>query len=100
NILQYNKELKQGEALRPNTILVIPIGTQGTVISQVDSSNTAGKEPDVVIAQEEPIGYTKHRVRKRETLYGIAQRYHITEADIKRYNKDLYSMQLKKGMEL
>ena len=99
-ILQYNKELEQGKALRPNTILVIPIGTQGTVDPRVDPSKTTEKESDVVVQDEEPIGYTSHRVRKKETLYSIARRYHITEADIKRYNKDLYSMQLKKGMEL
>ncbi len=100
NIRQYNKELKQGETLKPNTILVIPIGAQGTTGSQTIPSNTSKKEPDVTITHEEPIGYTKHRVRKKETLYGIAQRYHITEADIKRYNRDLYSTELKKGMEI
>lgn len=100
NILKYNKELKQGDALKPNTILVIPVAAPGTVTPPAAPTSVAEKEPDVIIPHEEPIGYTKHRVKKRETLYGIGQRYHITEGDIKRYNKDLYSTQLKKGMVL
>ncbi|MCG2459704.1 LysM peptidoglycan-binding domain-containing protein [Flavobacteriaceae bacterium F89] len=100
NIIKYNKELKQGEALQPNTILVIPVGAVNTVSPQPTSPDAANKQPDVVIVHEEPIGFTKHRVKKKETLYGIGQRYHITEGDIKRYNKELYSTQLKKGMVL
>lgn len=87
NILSYNKEIKQGKALVPNTILVIPINAKEVKSAVKDE-------------QQEPIGFLNHKVRKRETLYGIAQRYHITQEDIKRYNKDLYSVQLKKGMRL
>jgi len=100
NILSYNKEIKQGEPLTPNTILVIPLNANasGAVISTKIDSVTNKKVEE--IEQQEPIGFTKHKVRKKETLYGIAQRYHITQEDIKRYNKDLYSIQLKKGMRL
>jgi LysM repeat protein len=55
---------------------------------------------DSVIQSEEPIGFTSHRVRKRETLYGIAKRFRITEDEIKKYNPDLYSSQLRKNMTL
>lgn len=90
NILTYNKEIKSGQDLKPNTILVIPMdGAYET---------TNDEEPE--IEREEPIGFTSHKVRKKETLFGIAKRYHITEEDIKRYNRDLYSAQLKKKMVL
>ncbi|WP_394749764.1 LysM peptidoglycan-binding domain-containing protein [Spongiimicrobium salis] len=88
NILTYNKELKKGDSLRPNTILVIPSAT-----GAADSS--AEKED-----QEEPVGFGKHRVRKRETLYSITQRYKISEAELKRYNSKLYASRLKRGMVL
>lgn len=89
SILAYNKEIRSGQTLKPNTILVIP--------SDSGSSNS----PQAAESErEEPIGFTSHKVRKRETLYGIAKRYHITEEDIKRYNQDLYSTQLKKRMVL
>lgn len=101
NILTYNKEIRAGQDLRPNTILVIP--AEGTVGQTAPSTpynprTPAAKDPKA--DQEEPIGFTSHKVRKRETLYGIAQRYNITEEDIKRYNRDLYSSQLKKRMVL
>lgn len=90
NILTYNKELKEGQDLKPNTILVIPV-TAASAATTTDESKPA---------QEEPIGFTSHKVRKKETLYGIAKRYNITEDQIKKYNQDLYSAQLKKKMVL
>ena len=101
NILTYNKEIKQGDDVRPNTILVIPVGAK---VSEIKVETNEDKAVPVVTkekpVQEEPIGFTTHRVRKRETLYGISQRYHITENDIKKYNLELYSSLLKKGMKL
>jgi LysM repeat protein len=102
NILTYNKEIKPGEDIKPNTILVIPTGASVSEIvkdSKVEKTNQVSeidKDQDL----DEPIGFTSHRVRKKETLYGISQRYHINEDDIKKYNPDLYSMLLKKGMRL
>jgi len=119
NILSYNKEVKQGDSLSPNTILVIPMGARvsgiqeiakeadSVNVSKVGDSVNVNRIPDTgtiakikTVDQEEPIGFTSHRVRRKETLYGITQRYHITENDIKKYNPSLYSSQLKKGMRL
>ncbi len=50
--------------------------------------------------QETPIEFITHKVRKRETIFGISQRYNVSEEDIKRYNTELYASQLKKGMRL
>ena len=101
NILTYNKEIKQGDDVKPNTILVIPVGAK---VSEIKIDTNEVKAVPMVMEekpeQEEPIGYTTHRVRKRETLYGISHRYHITEDDIKKYNSELYSSPLKKGMKL
>ncbi|MBM1107925.1 LysM peptidoglycan-binding domain-containing protein [Aurantibacter crassamenti] len=100
NILIYNKEIKKGQALRTNTILVIPassasgVSTKPVVVSDENSSVKSKVEPP------KPIGFTSHKVRRKETLYGIAKRYNITEEDVKRYNRDLYSAPLKKNMEL
>lgn len=83
NILTYNKEIKQGQALPVNSILVVPINDR--VVAE---------------SQQEPVGFISHKVRKKETLYGIAKRYNITVENIKKYNKQLYSDQLKKKMVL
>ncbi|WP_339840713.1 LysM peptidoglycan-binding domain-containing protein [uncultured Maribacter sp.] len=99
NILQYNKEIKEGQKLRPNTILVVPgkkIAAESTT-----SVSSLGKKvlQDSVVARE-PIGYTSHRVRKRETIFGITQQYKITEEELKKYNTQLYASPLQKKMEL
>ena len=100
SILNYNKEIKSGQTLTPNTILVIP--DAGVQVNQVPpvSMKPAPKPMEIEVNQEEPIGFTSHRVRRKETLYNISQRYKITEEDIKKYNRDLYSAQLKKGTVL
>ncbi|WP_343065463.1 PBP1 and LysM peptidoglycan-binding domain-containing protein [Arenibacter arenosicollis] len=103
-ILNYNKEIKKGQPLRANTILVIPTAngtvvkkdsvTEVTALLQALKGNEAGPH------QRQPIGYISHRTKRKETLFGISKRYDISEDDIKRYNKELYSVQLKKGMIL
>ena len=94
-ILQLNKELKNSEDLKPNTVLVIQVGGEKTVPEEKKPA-----EEKKLIEQEEPIGYERHKVRKRETMFGLAQRYGVTEEQIKKYNRDLYSQPLKKGMVL
>ncbi len=101
NILTYNKEIKAGQSLKPNTILVVPLdaASKPNTTSTPNNPRTPdAKDPKA--DQEQPIGFTTHKVRRKETLYGIAKRYKITEEDIKRYNRDLYSAQLKKKMVL
>jgi len=95
DLLRYNKELKEGEPLRPNTILVVPT-SGGEVVSQP-------QQPRVSVdstGQVEPIGFQTHRVKKRETLFSISRRYEIPEEFIKRYNPELYSRSLQRGMVL
>ncbi len=45
-------------------------------------------------------GYRKHKVKRQETLYGIAQVYHVSVDDIKKINKELYSRGLKVGEKI
>ncbi|WP_062059660.1 LysM peptidoglycan-binding domain-containing protein [Aquimarina longa] len=42
------------------------------------------------------IRFITHKVKRRETLYGIAKTYEITVEDIKKNNKRLYSEQIRK----
>ncbi|MEM8508312.1 MAG: LysM peptidoglycan-binding domain-containing protein [Bacteroidota bacterium] len=98
SILQENPEIKKVEEVQPNTLLVIPVGPNGNGTAR--NPNTVSKETEVVEEQIAPIGFTRHRVRKRETLFGLTQKYEITEEQLKRYNTELYSEPLKKGMVL
>lgn len=94
-LLRYNKELAAGSALRPNTIVVIP-DTGSQPATSGEKQTVATDSTDI----EKPIGFQSHRVRRKETLYSISRRYEVSEERLKRYNPDLYSESLQKGMLL
>ncbi|TDT37960.1 ABC-type branched-subunit amino acid transport system substrate-binding protein [Maribacter spongiicola] len=104
SILQYNKEIKEGQKLRSNTILVVP-GKKIVAETSTPTSNTATikgvkNEVQESITEREPVGYTEHRVKKKETIFGITQMYKITEDELKKYNPALYASPLQKKMVL
>ena len=68
---------------QPNTILIIP--------------NSKIKNEPIEAQSRELIGYKKHKVKRKETLYGLAQKYNVAEEEIKKANRFLYSENLKKG---
>ena len=74
------------DGLKTNTILIIP--------------KSKIKNEPIIEESTELIGYKTHKVKRKETLYSIAEKYGVTVDDIKRYNKHLYSKQLKKGEKL
>ena len=83
DIYKLNPDAKNG--IQENAILIIP------------KSN--GEESRVRI-ENEFVGYKVHKVRRRETLYGLAKQYDVTEDDLKRHNTFLYSENLKRGQTL
>lgn len=97
DILKYNKEIKKDGDLSPNTILVIPSGAMTADDKNTVDALIKGIMTDSVV-KKEPIGFREHKVRKKETLYGIAKRYNVSEEEIKKYNKQLYASQLRKKM--
>lgn len=73
-ILKYNPEVRNG--VKENAVLVIP---------------------PVVEKKEVDVTFLEHKVKRKETLYGLSKQYNISEDDIKKYNKALYSRELEKG---
>jgi len=65
------------------TVLIIPE-------SFVSKSTTS--EP-----VKELVSYKVYKVRRKETLFGIAQKFKVTVEEIKAHNKELYSKSLRKG---
>ena len=63
--------------------------TEDGKLDVLDSLRTLPVEPKV-------IGYKTHKVKRKETLFGISKEYGVTVEDIKRHNKRLYSEQLQK----
>lgn len=93
-IIKYNKEISGQKSLIPNTYLVIPIS--GAV-----TSSTSTDEPKKIVQEErKPSSFTTYKVKRKDTLFGIALRNNVSEDDLKRYNKELYAQSLKKGMVL
>jgi len=50
--------------------------------------------------KKQPTGFEIHTVKEGETLYGLAQKYSISQDDLRRYNIVLYKKELRKGQEL
>lgn len=69
--------------LEPNMVIIIP---RSKVL-----------EAPVETKVTKLIGYTSHKVKRRETLYSIAKIYNVTVNDIKKHNNRLYSENLRKG---
>ncbi|WP_246865741.1 LysM peptidoglycan-binding domain-containing protein [Croceivirga thetidis] len=92
SILQRNPDIKDVEEIKPQTILIIPVANRSNSISAKKNGQT--------LPQIEPLGFKKHKVRKRETFESILFKYGISEQQLKRYNAELYAEPLKKGMVL
>jgi len=78
-IYTLNPDARNG--INSSSILIIPSG-------------------DIINAGSIQVKFKKHRVKRKETLFSIAQKYNITVDDIKKYNNHLYSKGLKKGEKL
>jgi len=77
-LLKLNPEAKDG--LQINAKLVIPMS--------LEQSETAVKKA---------VSFNSHKVQKKETLYSLSKQYGVSIEDIKKYNKHLYSNELRNG---
>ncbi|MEZ4796090.1 MAG: LysM peptidoglycan-binding domain-containing protein [Flavobacteriaceae bacterium] len=73
-------------SLQPNAVLIIP--------------HSKFLENPVEVEETQLVGYTSHKVKRKETLYGIAQLYNISVDELKKHNSRLYSENLRKGDKL
>lgn len=55
---------------------------------------------DLINSKSQEIKFKKHRVKRKETLFSIAQKYKVSVDDIKKYNKHLYANELRKGEKI
>ncbi|QDO94094.1 LysM peptidoglycan-binding domain-containing protein [Formosa sediminum] len=82
DIYAINPNAKNG--LRANMVLIIPNTKVQAELNTV----------------KELTGYKQHRVKRKETLYGIAKDYKVSADEIKKANVFLYSEPLKKGTKI
>lgn len=74
-IFKYNPDARNG--VSPHTKLVVPLSAEASIESNVK--------------------FREHRVQRKETLFSLSQQYNVGIEDIKRYNKHLYSEELRRG---
>lgn len=72
--------------LKPGMVLIIP--TSGV------------KNEEILKDKKELIGYKTHKVKRKETLFSISQKYAVEIEEIKKHNTNLYSENLRKGDKL
>ncbi|WP_282086399.1 amino acid ABC transporter substrate-binding protein [Aquimarina algiphila] len=73
--------------------------------SAIDGGSVVGKENvldslKIIPKERKIVRFITHKVKRKETLYGISKRYKVTVEDIKKHNKRLYSEQIKKKDKL
>jgi len=74
-IYRLNPDVKNG--MKTASVLILPI-----------TGNNTANNPVIEIR--------KHKVKRKETLNSISQLYNVSVEDLKKYNKQLYSTELKK----
>ncbi len=100
SIVALNREIKGLSELKASTILVIPLDAKASEVKDVVVKKNKSGSKNVIIVQEEPIGFETYKVKKKDNLYRLSEKFNVSQDAIKRYNKELYSVQLKKGMEI
>ncbi len=81
DLFRLNPEVKNG--LKLGTVLIIPKNLE----TDIDPSNG-------------DVTFKTHKVKRKETIFGIASIYGTTVDEIKKYNKHLYANNLKRGEEI
>ena len=77
DIYKYNPDSREG--IEVNEKLVIPVGETTTKPAATE------------------VRFKEHKVAKKENLYRLSKQYNVSIDDIKRYNKHLYSAELRNG---
>ncbi|MDX1604256.1 MAG: LysM peptidoglycan-binding domain-containing protein, partial [Salinimicrobium sediminis] len=84
-LFKYNPDASRG--IKPQGKLVVPINV--------------GQDQNVKTVQQDPgdanVQFQMHRVKRQETLFSLSQQYNVSIEDIKRFNKHLYSAELRRG---
>jgi LysM repeat protein len=79
NIYKLNPDAKKG--VRTGSVLVLP-------------------SMDLINTNDSSVSFIMHRVKRKETLFSISQKYNVSQDDLKKHNKELYARQLKKGEKI
>ena len=77
-LFKYNPDARNGISV--DSKLVVPLEAQTAV--------------------SENVKFETHRVKRKETLFSLSQQYNVSIENIKKYNKHLYSEELRRGEKI
>jgi LysM repeat protein len=83
-LFKYNPDARRG--IEPEGKLVVPINS--------------GAQDNIQASGQEGQKFVMHRVKRKETLFSLSQEYNVSIEDIKRFNKHLYSEELRRGEKI
>ncbi len=72
--------------IKKDDILKFPLNQS---IEKTDEYQNKNQEPDALALNDEKVTFIEHKVKKQETIYGIARQYKITPQEIEKYNPDI-----------
>lgn len=98
--LSENYEVDRKELLNANPDLIFGLKAGQALKVPVSEAVHSTKEAEAPITQEELPSFHTYKVKRRDGLHFIAQRYNVTIDDILRYNPQLEKKGLEKGMTL
>ncbi|MHA6279933.1 amino acid ABC transporter substrate-binding protein [Salinimicrobium sp. CAU 1759] len=80
-LFRYNPDARRG--IKPDGKLVVPV--------------TTGRPETAQTPEDRNQQFVMHKVKRQETLFSLSQEYNVSIEDIKRFNKHLYSAELRRG---
>lgn len=90
---KYNISAEAIYKLNPDARNGVNVGSKLVIPIQ---DNTTSTSPST-ISLPQAASFIDHTVQKQETVYRLSKQYNVSEEDIKRYNKQLYSKELQLG---
>ncbi|CAN5340869.1 LysM peptidoglycan-binding domain-containing protein [soil metagenome] len=90
---KYNISAEAIYKLNPDARNGVNVGSKLVIPIQ---DNTTSTSPST-ISLPQAASFIDHTVQRQETVYRLSKQYNVSEEDIKRYNKQLYSKELQLG---
>ncbi len=104
DIYALNPEIKsytETSLLKENSVLIIKKGKPTNPTTNTTTTTTQQPKTETVTETiRELTGFKKHKVKRKETLYGLSKKYGVTELELKTHNPELYKTKLKKGQKI
>lgn len=98
-VYEMEEDTAKSEPKEETTVETATTTSKNTQRTSSSSKTSTAKRRDNAATKDSSSSYTKHMVKRGETLGGIAKKYHVTVAQIKKWN-NMQGSTIVKGDEL